>query len=642
MNYITGVRHRKRDHILWICLLFIFWNTWAAMPYTRGGTLAAPVPPHPRLLLGDAEIPGMKTSVQNSDALAKMHRYILEKSTAMLGQAPVTYKKEGKRLLAVSRLALTRIFFLSYAYRMTGDTGYLQRAEKELLAVSAFDDWNPSHFLDVGEMCMGAAIGYDWLYNDLSESTRHRIREAIVKNGLDAASDPGNAWFYKRDNNWNQVCNAGLVMGALAVMEDEPDKAAAVIDKAVKSNVLPLEGYGKDGNYPEGPGYWNYGTSFQVLMLEALENVLGTDYGLSAHQGFMNSAQYMLFSTGPSGQYFNYSDCISKPYPAYAMFWFARKMNSPELVYQEMQLIRSGRYFTYRHGNDDRLLPMALIFARGTEPHAADMGDFPVTWSGGGETPVFYTRTSWDDDRAKYLGVKGGKAFSSHGHMDQGSFVYDTGHLRWAMDFGSQQYETLEREGVDLWDMEQDGQRWEIFRMNNLNHNTLSINDQPHNVQGKATIIKSFDTGKQKGVTLDLTDVLNLHGELRKATRELRLVDQETLQVEDIVKTADNGVRIRWNMVTPARVRLTERGMILTQEGKEMMLVFESNIPLDLKVRPSEQPSETICPFTGRPYGDYNQPNPGTTMLGFDAFIPSGTRARFVVSMSEGNNIDKP
>ena len=85
-----------------------------------------------------------------------------------LTEPPVERIKEGKRLLAISRIALKRIYYLSYAYRMTGDRKYALRAEQEMLAVSRFTDWNPTHFLDVGEMVMALAIGYSWLYR-----TRH-------------------------------------------------------------------------------------------------------------------------------------------------------------------------------------------------------------------------------------------------------------------------------------------------------------------------------------------------------------------------------------------------------------------------------------------------------------------------------------
>ncbi|MFR4025483.1 MAG: hypothetical protein ACLTZY_06940 [Alistipes indistinctus] len=127
----------------------------------------------------------------NRDAVWK------EIHTATLGEAdriitlPVSERiKTGMRLLAVSRENLRRIFILSYAYRMTGQEKYLVRAEQEMLKAASFSDWNPSHFLDVGEMTMALGVGYDWLYPALSEASRRTIREAIVKKGSSLHTTP--------------------------------------------------------------------------------------------------------------------------------------------------------------------------------------------------------------------------------------------------------------------------------------------------------------------------------------------------------------------------------------------------------------------------------------------------------------------
>ena len=97
---------------------------------------------------------------------------------------------------------------------MTREEKYLKRAEKELLAVSAFSDWNPSHFLDVAEMTMAAAIGYDWLYSALAESSRTRIKEAILEKGIRPSFNSRHNNWLKAPHNWNQVCNAGMTFGA--------------------------------------------------------------------------------------------------------------------------------------------------------------------------------------------------------------------------------------------------------------------------------------------------------------------------------------------------------------------------------------------------------------------------------------------
>lgn len=204
----------------------------------------------------------------------------------------------------------TAHFYLSYAFRLTKERKYLERAEKELLKVSKFKDWNPSHFLDVAEMTMGVAIGYDWLHDDLQASSLPIIREAILKKGIEPSLDTTyNSWL-KSSNNWNQVCNAGITYGALAIYEDKPKLAQELIDRAVKSIKIPMEAFKPDGAYPEGYMYWGYGTSFNVLFLSALQKAYGSDFGLSDTEGFLKTAAYLENMVGSSGQSFNYADCI--------------------------------------------------------------------------------------------------------------------------------------------------------------------------------------------------------------------------------------------------------------------------------------------------------------------------------------------
>ena len=102
---------------------------------------------HPRLLLPQDEEQLVLQAVEADEGIAKVHQGILEQSEAFLTSSPVIYKKEGKRLLFVSREALKRIFYLSYSYRMTGEERYAARAVQEMLQVCSFADWNPSHFL---------------------------------------------------------------------------------------------------------------------------------------------------------------------------------------------------------------------------------------------------------------------------------------------------------------------------------------------------------------------------------------------------------------------------------------------------------------------------------------------------------------
>ena len=144
-----------------------------------------------------------------------------------------------------------------------------------MLAVARFTDWNPSHFLDVAEMTTGMAIGYDWLFSNLQPESRSLIKKAILEKGINQSKvGDYNGWLRSK-NNWNQVCNTGMVYGALALQEDYPELANEIINRAYETISLPMEEYQPDGAYPEGYGYWGYGTTYNVLFLSAVEKVFG-------------------------------------------------------------------------------------------------------------------------------------------------------------------------------------------------------------------------------------------------------------------------------------------------------------------------------------------------------------------------------
>ncbi|MCX6892756.1 MAG: hypothetical protein NTX51_14740 [Verrucomicrobia bacterium] len=141
----------------------------------------------------------------------------------MLSEPVVVYRKDGRRLLGRSREALGRMMHLGFSFRLTGDKRYAVRAMAEMKAMAAMPDWNPSHFLDTAEMTLAMAVGYDWLYAQLSPDLRQASREAIETKGLGPYLKPGSGHGWAHGgNNWNQVCHAGMVAGALALLEVNP------------------------------------------------------------------------------------------------------------------------------------------------------------------------------------------------------------------------------------------------------------------------------------------------------------------------------------------------------------------------------------------------------------------------------------
>jgi hypothetical protein len=602
-------------------LSLIFWGiSITACAQIENNTNKTALSPHPRILLTEGEEVAIKQTIASDPVWKSTHQFIIDECDKLLAKPPVERILIGRRLLDKSREALRRVFFLSYAWRMTSEAKYLERAEKELIAVSAFSDWNPSHFLDVAEMTMAVSIGYDWLYKSLSTDSRQKIREAIIEKGLKPSLDSKNSSWVTVTHNWNQVCNAGMTYGALAVYEDQKELATTIIDRAIGSIKLPMEDYLPDGAYPEGYGYWGYGTSFNIMFLSAMEKAFGMEYGLTINPGFFKTAGYLENMTGPSGNAFNYSDAGTGGEMHPAMFWFANRLNDPSLLW-------SDKYFMLnKNPPDDRLLPTVMIWSAGltmnkiTQPSAK-------MWVGHGKNPVALMRTSWSDVNAVYVAIKGGSPSVNHGHMDVGSFIMEANGERWAMDFGMQDYNSLETAGVNLWSMAQNSQRWEVFRYNNFVHNTITVNNQLQNVAGSAEITTHSDESAMMNAVIDITPVYK--DLLQKAVRGIAIVENKYVMVRDEIETGAAETVVRWNLLTTAEVKIDGiNTATLTKNGKK------------LKIRVSEPSTITMKTWSTTPTHSYDAPNPGTIMVGFEAVIPANTRVTLSVLMLPEGSVE--
>lgn len=253
--------------LLWILCI----GSLTAMSSHASPAASAEIPllnhPHPRLLLFKGEEEGIKQMIASHPEWQKMHNLILRECDVLLQGPDLERKLQGANMLKVSREMWKRAFYLSYAYRMTGDKRYARKVERDMLSVCRFSDWNPQHCLDGAEMTMGVAFGYDWLYDELSESSRKLIREAIAEKGMrHALEDNRYNWWRKVGGNANQVCNSGLGIGAIAVYEDYPELSKKLIEQAFTSLPVALKTLAPDGIFPEGYGYWNFGMTYNVFL----------------------------------------------------------------------------------------------------------------------------------------------------------------------------------------------------------------------------------------------------------------------------------------------------------------------------------------------------------------------------------------
>lgn len=559
---------------------------------------AAQVKPHPRLL----EAPVLQENAPWY--IRQIDSTITAFSGEMLAAPPCERKMTGRRLLGTSREVLKRVFWLSYTYRAHGGVEYARRAVDEMLAASSFTDWNPSHFLDVGEMTMALSIGYDWLYDRMSVEERKTIAAAIIEKGLKPALNASDAWFYDTEINWNSVCNAGIVYGALAVWEEAPEFCRDMLEKSLKSKQLAYNAYSEDGGFPEGYNYWGYGTSFQIMMEAVLETAV-------LPEGFLKSARFMQFMSTPAGRCFSFSDCYGRANFQPMQAWMAAKTGNLSILDTELRLLKMGC-----KPAEERLLPFFLLYA--------PVADIPRpqgnVFHSSGTTPVYIYREGWDSTADDYLALKGGLAQSSHSHQDQGSFFFESDGVAWATDLGMQEYNSLESIGLDLWDMTQESERWEVFRIGPWSHNIITVNGHAPKVN-HAVDFSGFYGGRRHGAAMDLKALYD--EDLAACRREVWLEDG-VLHVMDYLEAGDKPCEVRWAMCTEASAKV-RKGAVILRSGrqKRTLRAFCADIPLT--------PAVWSASYPGPYLHDYDAPNPGRTMTGYTFSLKPGQKVQLHV-----------
>ena len=530
---------------------------------------------HPRLLM-DAETVGRLRKLIRQDALAaRIFAEVRSDAKKILTQAPSKYEiPDGRRLLSVSRRVKDRVRTLGCAHLIAPDKRYVERAWAELAAAADFKDWNPRHFLDTAEMTHALALGYDWFFHEWTDSQRKILRTAIVEKGLKPALrvyTPRHSGWATNENNWNQVCNGGIGMGALALADVEGALAATILHHAIRSLPLAMGHYAPDGGGTEGVTYWDYGCRYNTIFLAGLNSALGTDFGLAAVEGFAQSGDYQLFMSGADRASFNFGDCSLRRMSTPQHFWLARQFRMPRYAwFRYSELARSTAnagvldllwYDAGAKGFDPATLPLEKHFRKA---RCASM------------------RSSWTDPNALVVGLQAGRnERHGHRHVELGSFIFDALGVRWAEDLGTERQTYLSHR--------HSFKRWDFYRMRAEGQNTLVINPGKgpgQKVPALAPISRFESTRRHATAEIDLTEAYAEHA--TRVTRTVSMIDRRYLLISDEV-SAEKPVDLWWFMHTLADVRVDRdgAGATLSRSGRSLRVEVAAPTGAKLAVMPA-------------------------------------------------------
>jgi hypothetical protein len=539
----------------------------------------------------------------------------------------VKYNLDGPNgILDNAREIKMRVKGLSYAYRVTGDTKWADRAWAEIKNAGssnfgpADDKWNAAnHFLDVAEMTAAHAIAYDWLYDVLTDDQKTQIRDTMIKYGLtfglNAYTDSSVSYGWWRNNvngNWNCVCNGGLTMGALAILGDDTTGTAQRILGLTVDNAKQncAQAPSTDGTWSETANYWYFGTTGHAEMASSLITATGSDYGLlDVNKDFSKTGRYHMNVFGTTSL-FDFGDSGPGKFSttANAMFLYATHYNEPT-------------YALFQRDQHDAPEPWSMFWYDPTVSGAFWDGlpldtffDDPLDqWAA--------MRSSWTDHQALYVAIKAGKnlGHQTHNDLDVGDFVLDAMGQRWAGEYGNGDYLSIGYFTSDA----QGADRWKYYRKMTEGQNTILIDKQNQLVTAEPTI-KHDSSGTKQGASTVFnvpsdsnvywtTDMTSAYNGASSVKRGIRLINarQQVLLQDDITATGE----VQWRMQTNATVSIDNGGQsaTLTLEDKTMK-VSMINPPSGAQFGKSDAVRFPSDPTPPQP----DQANPGVTVLTID------------------------
>ena len=549
---------------------------------------------HPRLLFSKQEEQRIRDLFGTEPLLDSLYVGLMKEAERLLlvppQEDPRREIKNTKDILPISREQVYRMVNLALAYRLSGDRRFAEKAEKELVHVCNFPDWDPIHYLDVAEMTTAVAIGYDWLYDVLAPSTRQLVVHSIKTKALDLVVEEyntGNAdsWA-KRETNWNVVCNTGMVLGALAIEEHYPELAKHIIGEAVRYIPNCLKHFAPDGVCYEGPAYWGYTNMYLSLLLKALNDNFGGDFGLSEMVGVDKSVLYYMHSTSPSGKIFNFANSGSTaPAAEPIYFYFSRAFNQPEVAtfYRDVlsKTVHEGNYFRFY---------FLSIPWYDTASSTADALPKLKVYEGINDIVVFNGNRNIPN--SLYLIAKTGDPDMAHQQLDIGTFIVEMNGIRWTDDLGTDNYNL-----PGFWDYKPDGQRWTYFRNSNFSHNTLSIDHKLQNSAGTGEIDRLDDRAAQPFVTMNMSTAYA--GQSRFVYRTFRMLDDNRILVTDSVGLQCPSQSVQWSVITSADVECKGNTAVLRKDGKSFSLKIASPTNASFTTKAAKRGTEAEKPIEG-------------------------------------------
>ena len=330
---------------------------------------------HPRLLFGEDDIPRIRDCARGAGSgfFEKLEDYL-----------PYCGPPERPGFLGdatdAQRQGLWRLPTAALHYVITGEEDSLEKARGFLRMLLDLDNWEKGKETDSGmgaaNIMIGAALAYDWLYQDLDPEFREKFRKKLLFHarsmyyrGHLKRSRATHYWQQDPQNNHRFHRNAGMTLCVLAAHTGSPEEEW-ILKKTFEELRFIRRWLPPDGSCHEGPTYFIFGGNHLMLGMHAADRCFEADF--LDHPFFRNAPSFRLHTLSPGMKTtFPFGD--GGGFGGYSDFLF-RCTGRHDLADRQAGLLRLWD----RHPNAFRYpWPTLIWFDRGLEKGSVD--DLPNT-----------------------------------------------------------------------------------------------------------------------------------------------------------------------------------------------------------------------------------------------------------------------
>ena len=354
----------------------------------------------------------------------------------------------------------------------------------------------PTVDLGVGEITND--LSWTWyLFKDEFDKVHPLISKRLKQEIINKALKP----YFERDdfgymgfkggrpNNWNPWVNYNM-LNCFLLLEDDPGRKIAEVQKIINSLDKFLNGYSDDGGCDEGPSYWGAAGAMLYESLAVLKEATGGKFDVYNDPLIKNIGKYFYKVNIHAPYFINFADADAKTggSPA-SVYQYGKAINDVQMQEFGAYLAKLNKWGeTIFSGKICEQIKNMVLMPEilNADSKEALVSDFWLP-----ETEIAGARDKAGSFKGFFFGAKGGFNAESHNHNDVGSCVMYYDGKPCLIDLG--------REGYTAKTFS--SKRYEIWTMQSGYHNLPVINgtDQKDGVDFKA-INTSFSANDNKAV----------------------------------------------------------------------------------------------------------------------------------------------